>query len=157
VNGLVRYTGLPLIILVTGEHWTHVCLPLNFFSYCYVALNGFRATRVEPDQGYIEYVIALGHRSSWQDIGVILQSKADVASYCLELAKKLDMRYVAPALPVNLSMAAQSNMQLVNIDPKLGENAPRAAGISSPTPSSTGVPSVSSPNFQSISELFKHE
>jgi hypothetical protein len=83
-------------------------------------LNGFRATRVEPDLGFIEYIIALEHRSSWQDIVAILQSKADVASYCLELAKKLNMRYIAPPLPVNLSMAAHSNMQLVNIDPKLG-------------------------------------
>jgi hypothetical protein len=54
-------------------------------------------------------------------------------------------------------MAAQSNMQLVNIDPKLGESAQPAAGMSSPTPSSTGVQSIASPNFQSISNLFKHE
>lgn len=117
----------------------------------WLALNGFRATRVEHDQGFIEYIIALGHRSSWQDIGVILQSKADVASYCLELAKKLNMRYTAPPLPVNLSMAAQ-----MNVDQKIGDLLPTTSseGLPSPTPSAT-MPS--SPDVRSISALFKHE
>lgn len=70
----------------------------------WVSLAGFRATRVEQDHGFIEYVVVLQHRESWQNIGPILNSTADVSSFCLELAKKLDMRYTAPPLPVNLSM-----------------------------------------------------
>ena len=70
----------------------------------WLALAGFRATQVATEQGFIEYVIVLSHRESWQNIGTILQSKADVASYCLELSKKLDMKYTAPSLPVSLSL-----------------------------------------------------
>lgn len=40
-----------------------------------------------------------------QNTGPIAQSKADVASYCLEVQKKLGMRYVAPSLPVNIGIA----------------------------------------------------
>jgi len=35
----------------------------------------------------------------------ILSSKAEVASFCLELSKKMGMRYKSPPLPVNLTMA----------------------------------------------------
>jgi hypothetical protein len=34
----------------------------------------------------------------------ILESKAEVASFCLELSKKLDMRYESPSLPVDLTI-----------------------------------------------------
>ena len=70
----------------------------------WIALSGFRATRVEADLGYIEYVIVLQHVEKWQNIGTILNSKAEVASYCLEVQKKLGMRYEAPPLPVNLGI-----------------------------------------------------
>jgi hypothetical protein len=33
----------------------------------------------------------------------ILESKAQVSSFCLELSKKLDMRYTSPPLPVDLA------------------------------------------------------
>jgi hypothetical protein len=77
----------------------------------WLCLSGFRATRVETDLGYIEYVVVLQHRESWNMITDILQSKADVSSFCLELQKQLEMRYHAPALPVNLAMdtTAKSN------------------------------------------------
>ena len=41
---------------------------------------------------------------SLQDVGDVLQSKADVASFCLEVSKKMGMRFVAPPMPVDLSM-----------------------------------------------------
>jgi len=95
-----------------------------------------------------QYIIALGHRNSWQDIGPILQSKADVASFCLELAKKLEMRYTAPPLPVNLNMGDASNI-LARMDQKSAE----AVDVpSSPTPSLS-----MSPDVRSISALFKKE
>ena len=125
----------------------------HFLLLPYTALNGFRATRVEQDSGFIEYIICLGHRNSWQDIGPILQSKADVASYCLELAKKLGMRYTAPPLPVNLSMADQSNLQIVKADTPV-DAFHESSGPASPTPStSTNTPS--SPDVRSLSALFK--
>jgi len=69
----------------------------------WVALIGFRATRVEVDFGYIEYRILSQHREAWQNIGPILQSKADLASFCLEVTKKLGMRYESPPMPVTVS------------------------------------------------------
>jgi hypothetical protein len=114
------------------------------------ALNGFRATRVEQDAGFIEYIVCLGHRNSWQDIGPILQSKADVASYCLELAKKLEMRYTAPPLPVNLSMADQSSLQLLQTDKPL-DAFHESGDPASPTQSATPL----SPDVRSLSAMFK--
>jgi len=64
--------------------------------------SSIRATRVEADLGFIEYVIALQHRDSWQHVDGILESKASVMSFCLEVQKQLDMRYVAPPTPVDL-------------------------------------------------------
>ncbi len=37
-------------------------------------------------------------------MGAVLASKAEVASFGLELSKKLDMRYKSPPLPVNLNV-----------------------------------------------------
>lgn len=47
------------------------------------------------------------HRESWQNIGSILTSKADLTSFTLELSKQLGMRFNAPPLPVTLKMAGQ--------------------------------------------------
>lgn len=51
-----------------------------------------------------ECLFVLVQREAWQNIGAILDSKAQVASFCLELSKKLDMRYQSPPLPVDLSL-----------------------------------------------------
>jgi hypothetical protein len=51
----------------------------------------------------LEYVIVLTHREMWQNIGPILSSQADLASFSLEVSKKLDLRYHQPPKPVHLS------------------------------------------------------
>jgi hypothetical protein len=38
-----------------------------------------------------------------------LESKAQVASFCLELAKKLDLKYKSPPLPVDLALVKRGN------------------------------------------------
>lgn len=76
----------------------------------WISLVGFRATRVEADIGYIEYKIVVQHRESWQNIGPVLQSKADLSSFCLEATKKLDMKYESPPMPVNLSTSGNLDM-----------------------------------------------
>jgi len=78
----------------------------------WVGLIGFRATRVEADMGFIEYKIVGEHREAWQNIGAILESKADLASFCLEVTKKLGMRYESPPMPVNLSANSSDLRQL---------------------------------------------
>ena len=66
----------------------------------------FRNTRVEV--GEVEYVLVLEHIDSWQKFLTVSESRSHVANFCLELQKKLDMRYVAPALPVHLQVAQES-------------------------------------------------
>jgi hypothetical protein len=68
------------------------------------ALLGFRAGRIEADLGFVEYAIVVQHREAWQNMGPILNSKHTVNSFCLELAKKLQMRHEPPALPVDLKI-----------------------------------------------------
>jgi hypothetical protein len=63
-----------------------------------------RSTNIQADLGFIEYIIVLQHRSSWQHFVPIKMSQAEMQSYCLELSKKLDMRYESPPLPVNLKI-----------------------------------------------------
>jgi hypothetical protein len=80
----------PPFVTVVISHLSSVRLPSS--------------TSIQADLGYIEYLIILQHRSSWQDIMALYNSKAEVQSYCLEMSKKLDMRFKSPPLPVNLSM-----------------------------------------------------
>ena len=70
---------------------------------------GFRATRVEADLGYIEYLLILQHRSSWQQTVAVLESRARVASFCLEVQKQLDMKYHSPPMPVEINMTERSD------------------------------------------------
>ena len=70
----------------------------------WLSLSGFRASKVEADLGYIEYVISCQHREGWQTVVPILQSKADLFSYCLEVQKQLNMRYITPSVPVDLNI-----------------------------------------------------
>ena len=42
------------------------------------------------------------HRDAWQNIGQILDSKANLSSYILEVTQQLGLNYKAPPLPVNL-------------------------------------------------------
>jgi len=63
---------------------------------------GFRMTRVETDLGFAEYVITVQSRDSWQKVITVLESKAKVSAFCLEVQKKLEMKYVSPPMPVNL-------------------------------------------------------
>ena len=42
------------------------------------------------------------HRESWQNVGQILDSKANLNSYCNEVAKQLQIAYRPPHLPVDL-------------------------------------------------------
>lgn len=70
----------------------------------WIALTGFRATVVEADLGYVEYTVIAQHRESWQNVGALVNSKADLSSFALELTKKMNMRYRPPSLPVDLSL-----------------------------------------------------
>lgn len=79
---------------------------------------GFRPTEVAPDKGYIGYKIIAQHRNSWQAVGGVIESKANLTTYCLEVAKQLEMRYLSPPLPVSLTVKENSDLAM----PQLGES-----------------------------------
>jgi len=104
---------------------------------------GFRPTDVVVDEGYIGYKIVAQHRNHWQAIISILESKASLTTYCLEVAKQLEMRYHAPPLPVDLHMVGSaasalaaiagkdrrpSGLDLRNLDLALQANSPATRG-----------------------------
>jgi hypothetical protein len=68
----------------------------------WLSLNGFRAKKIMADQGFIEYDVIVQHREAWQQVGQILDSKANLSSYCQEVVKQLNVHYRAPPLPVDL-------------------------------------------------------
>lgn len=57
---------------------------------------GFRLTRVEVDLEFVEYVVVVQSRSSRAETNAALESKRMVASFCLEVQKKLNIRYTSP-------------------------------------------------------------
>jgi hypothetical protein len=77
----------------------------------WLAMTGFRSTRIEADLGYIEYVVVAQHRESWQQIVAVLNSRSAVSSFCLELQKEMNMKYVAPSLPVNLGIQSMNGAE----------------------------------------------
>ncbi|GFH58160.1 hypothetical protein CTEN210_14636 [Chaetoceros tenuissimus] len=88
----------------------------------FIKINGFRAVGVEADLGYIKYVICLQHVESWQNIGEVLNAKASVASFCLEVQKKMDMRYVAPPMPVDLSIVGTHKEMMSEFENIMGRD-----------------------------------
>jgi len=73
----------------------------------WLSLNRFLAQDVVSDQGYVRYALVVQHRSSWQDIGQILDSKANLSSYCQEVQRQLGMNYHAPPVPVDLKYGGE--------------------------------------------------
>ena len=68
----------------------------------WLKLLAFRATTVEADLGYIGYVLVLQHVEAWQNIGPIKESQANLSSFCLEVCKQMQIRFVSPPMPVQL-------------------------------------------------------
>ena len=60
---------------------------------------------------YIEYVISATHREMWQNIGPIKASQADLASFALEVSKRLNLRYQSPPKPIHLSVCKRERDQ----------------------------------------------
>jgi hypothetical protein len=59
---------------------------------------------VQADEGYVEYLVILEHVDTWQNLDGLLHSRGQIKSFCHELSKQLEMRYVSPPLPVDLSV-----------------------------------------------------
>lgn len=83
----------------------------------WLSCSGIRCVKVEADLGYVQYVIILQHRDSWQHLGGVLEHKAAVMSYCLEVQKKLNMRFLAPPTPVDLTIKNSSMASALGVMP----------------------------------------
>jgi len=53
---------------------------------------------------------------SWQSIGAVLDSKAALSSFCLELSKRMNIRYMSPPMPVDLTVKQEGEMRLARPD-----------------------------------------
>ena len=86
----------------------------------WLTMVGFRPTEVAVDRGFLGYKIIAQHRNHWQQIGSILNSKADLTTYCMEVARQLEMKYVSPPLPVDLSLKGSASSALRAMQPDAG-------------------------------------
>ncbi|GKY99022.1 hypothetical protein MPSEU_000857900 [Mayamaea pseudoterrestris] len=75
----------------------------------WIMMTGFRASKLSPELGYVEYVMHVMHRESWQQHIQLQDSKANFQSYCLEVSNQLGMHYSAPPLPVDIRMPTQGS------------------------------------------------
>lgn len=74
----------------------------------WIEMSAFRSTRVEADLGYIEYVVVLRHRESWQQVSLVLESKAAVSRCvirkmkgfpsCLKFSHRVSFMFLASVL-----------------------------------------------------------
>ncbi|KAG7357550.1 mechanosensitive ion channel [Nitzschia inconspicua] len=121
------------------------------------SMLGFRVSRIEADLGFIEYTTALRHREAWQNIVPILNSRNTMHAFCLELAKKLDMRYKNPPLPVDLKMQGMMPPQFdlrFNNEELAGKKAADAVtGAINPT-HSPGSQSYNSNSLAQVAAMF---
>jgi hypothetical protein len=85
----------------------------NILLSKWAQLNGIQATRVEMELNYIEYVISATHREMWQNIGPIKASQADLASFALEVSKRLNLRYQSPPKPIHLSVCKREKKEQI--------------------------------------------
>mmetsp|Transcript_30851 Transcript_30851/g.46812 ORF Transcript_30851/g.46812 Transcript_30851/m.46812 type:complete len:955 (+) Transcript_30851:54-2918(+) len=81
--------------------------PREFFQ-----LNGLFASSIEVQKGYIEYVLAVQHLESWQNMGSVWQSKVGLTRQCHTLSRELDMKFVTPTLPVEIVKFSESSATL---------------------------------------------
>jgi len=77
----------------------------------WIKVSAFRIVAIEASLGYVEVKIVLQHRESWQQIGALLNSLADVEGYAFELSKKLNMTYKAPCMPIEMTLTPPASRQ----------------------------------------------
>lgn len=73
----------------------------------WIGLSAFRANSVNASEGFIEYLVAARHRESWASWGAIRSSQSDLMGFGVELAKKLDIIYRPPTLPIDLKLSSR--------------------------------------------------
>lgn len=78
----------------------------------WITLSAFRAMTFECEQGYVEYELVAQHVESWQMFGQVLQSRADLSSFFLEVLKQMDLDYMTPSVPVNITLERKNTVEV---------------------------------------------
>lgn len=86
--------------------------PREWFDF-----SAFRLIRIEADLGFVEYKCVLQHRESWQEVGQLLDSLANVQSFAFDVSKEMHMTYKAPCMPVELNMVSTDEQTTVPFMP----------------------------------------
>mmetsp|Transcript_14794 Transcript_14794/g.28022 ORF Transcript_14794/g.28022 Transcript_14794/m.28022 type:complete len:643 (-) Transcript_14794:87-2015(-) len=79
----------------------------------WLSFTQFRATRVEADNGFVEYIVLGQHRLPWVQWGELMQSKSDLLVFSMELSKKLGIFYEKPSVPVDLRLVGMSRADII--------------------------------------------
>ena len=122
-----------------------------------VFFSSYRSIDIQADQGFVEYVVVLQHRQSWQEFLTLKISLAQVQSFCLELSKKLDMRYKSPPLPVNLSLDSAASAAAIVPTSQPVQSARERSGSEPSLPSMSSARKMSSAeaaDIQKVSAMF---
>ncbi|GKY96897.1 hypothetical protein MPSEU_000648700 [Mayamaea pseudoterrestris] len=122
------------------------------------SLVAFRANRVEVDFGFVEYSVCAEHRESWQHLTMVNNSKADLTSFCLELSKKMNMRFRSPPMPIDLNFmgGAGWNSQIDQLMNNSQGPSPRPSGEDDERlPSRERSNTVESVDWRAVSEMFE--
>ena len=83
-----------------------------------------------------------------QNVGPVLQSKADLSSFCLEATKKLSMKYESPPMPVNLTTSGSLDLSGMFQEE---DNRPRGESIGE----GKSQKSLSAEDLQEVANLFE--
>lgn len=120
------------------------------------SMLSFRVALIEANQGYIEYRGALRHRESWQNMVAVLNSSNTIHAFCLEMAKELDMRYISPALPVDLTLSGNKFPSQFEMtwDKTTGKGTLDFGGQTPERTHEAGKPSFDSEGFSGVAALF---
>lgn len=101
--------------------------------------DSFRATRLDAQAGFIEYMVVCTHRNSWYDWTTIHVSKADMIHFCMELSKQLGIFYRTPPMPVDLTIKNQHHQQHLSFASNPAAAAGNEGGLGPPSTNDANV------------------
>eukprot|EP00529_Nitzschia_sp_RCC80_P008888 CAMPEP_0113505976 /NCGR_PEP_ID=MMETSP0014_2-20120614/35636_1 /TAXON_ID=2857 /ORGANISM="Nitzschia sp." /LENGTH=1154 /DNA_ID=CAMNT_0000401389 /DNA_START=267 /DNA_END=3731 /DNA_ORIENTATION=- /assembly_acc=CAM_ASM_000159 len=74
----------------------------------------FRISGIKADLGYIEYIVGMQHRESWQQVGAVLTSTGELQQFCFEQTSELGMTFQSPPLPIEFQVGGSNGMTSEN-------------------------------------------